>query len=94
MVSFVQEAQLAGKGVIPGMPWLTKALHEGTLEHVYRLLDLAVAVNCIAAALLRCAALCCAMLCCAVLCCAGLSCAVLCYAALRCAAALCCCAVL
>ena len=50
----VQEVQLAGKGLAPGLPWFKQALHEGTFEHVYCLIDLAVAVSCIALLLLGC----------------------------------------
>ena len=43
--SFVQEVQLVGEGLAFEMPWFTQALQEGTFEHVYRLIDLAVAVS-------------------------------------------------
>lgn len=42
---FVQEVQLVGEGLAFEMPWFTQALHEGTFEHVYCLIDLAVAVS-------------------------------------------------
>ena len=64
-----QEVQLVRRGVAAKMTWFSKALHEGTLEHVYCLIGTAVAVGCIALLLLcPVPALCCAVLCCAVLC--------------------------
>lgn len=79
-VFVVQEGQLASRGLAPGLPFFTQALHEGTLEHVCTLIDLALAVSCIALLLLGyvlvlvigcdCACACgcaCAVLCCAVL---------------------------
>ena len=82
-VFVAQEGQLASRGLAPGLPFFTQALHEGTLEHVCTLTDLALAVSCIALLLLGyvlvlvigcdCACACgcaCAVLCCAVLCCA------------------------
>ena len=50
----VQEVQLVDKGVAPGLPWFTPALEGGTFQHVYCLINLAVAVSCTAVLLLGC----------------------------------------
>ena len=75
----VQEVQLVNKSLAAKTAWFSKALHEGTFDQVYCLLDEAVVVSCIALLLLW-GVLCCAVLCCAVLCCAAaLCCAVMCF---------------